>query len=215
MGAGALTYTTVTNVFAPQVKAVKERRDLMDFFNEKTNKYAVNGNVLGDKDAKLKVYVYTDYNCPFCGAFEIMFHKAVKELKGFEVIHKHLPLDMECNKFLSSPFHIGSCQMARYAMAAEKQGKFWQMDSTLFEFQPATEDEILEIAKQLELNVDKLKKDANSDSTKKRLEEMIKEAYSEGIDATPSMKIGDKVVVGIRPYSELKQMLEDAGAKSR
>ena len=44
---------------------------------------------------------------------------------------------------------------------------------------------------------------------------MIKEAYSEGIDATPSMKIGDKVVVGIRPYSELKQMLEDAGAKSR
>ena len=174
LASGFLFYTTKTSVFAPQLKRIKVRNGIMEFINQKKNNYAVKGNILGDKDAKIKVYIYTDYNCPFCGAYDIMFHKAAKELKGFQVIHKHLPLDTECNKFLHSPFHEGSCMMARYAMAAEKQGKFWDMDSKLFEYQPQTEEAILGIAKELNLDVDKLQKDANSDKIKENLEKEIK-----------------------------------------
>jgi predicted DsbA family dithiol-disulfide isomerase len=105
--------------------------------------------------------------------------------------------------------------MARYAMAAEKQGKFWDINSKFFELQPETEEAIIDIAKDLNLDVDKLKKDANSDKTKKELEETIKEAYAKGVDATPSMRLNDTVYIGIKPYPELKKMLEDAGAKSR
>lgn len=215
LASGFLTYTNATEVFAPQVKLLKERKGIMEFFNTKSDKYPISGNILGDKDAELKVYIYTDYNCPFCGAFDKMFHKAAKELKGFEVIHKHLPLDTECNKFLRSPFHEGSCRMARYAMAAEKQGKFWDINSKFFELQPETEEAIIDIAKDLNLDIDKLKKDANSDKIKKELEETIKEAYAKGVDATPSMRLNDTVYIGIKPYPELKKMLEDAGAKSR
>ena len=49
-------------------------------------------------------------------------------------------------------------------------------------------------------------------------EELAKEidmAYSQGINATPSTKIGKDVYIGIKPYSQLKKLLEDAGATPR
>ena len=212
LAGGGLTYTTASEVFTPQVTRQKE---LMGFINAKSNKYAVNGNILGDEDAKLVIYIYTDYNCPYCGAYDMMFHKAARELKGFKVVHKNLPLDTECNKYLKNPFHEGSCRMARYGLAAEKQGKFWAMDNQFFEHHPQTEEEILEIAKKLKLDVEKLQKDANSEEVKKQLAAQIDEAYHAKVDATPAMVINGKLTVGIKPYSELKQILEDAGAKSR
>ena len=212
LAAGGLTYTSATEVFAPQVKQHKE---LLSFIQAKSNKYAVNGNVLGDENAPLTIYIYTDYNCPFCGAYDMMFHKAAKELKGFKVVHKNLPLDMECNKHLQNPFHEGSCTMARYAIAAEKQGKFWAMDNKLFEVQPKTESEIIEIAQNLKLDVDKLKEDANSSEVSEQLQREIEEAYNSNVDATPAMIINGKVTIGIKPYSELKQLLEESGAKRR
>ena len=105
--------------------------------------------------------------------------------------------------------------MARYAMAAEKQGQFWAINSKFFELHPKTDDEILKIAKELKLDTDKLYKDANSQETKDALAKEIDLAYSQGINATPSTKIGNDVYVGMKPYSELLKLLEDAGASRR
>lgn len=212
LGIGGLSYTTASEIFIPQVTKQKE---LLGFINAKSNKYAVKGNVLGDEDAPLIVYIYTDYNCPYCGAYDMMFHKAAKELSGFKVVHKNLPLDQDCNKYLKNPFHEGSCRMALYSLAAEKQGKFWALDNKFFEKHPETEEDILNIAKTLKFDVEKLQQDANSSETKAELLKQIDESYVSKIDATPSMVINGKVIVGIKPYSELKQILEDAGAKPR
>ena len=209
---GGLTYTSASEIFTPQVT---QHRELMGFMNSKSNKYAVKGNILGDKDGKFTVYIYTDYNCPFCGAYSMMFHKAAKELKGFRVVHVNLPLDTECNKYLKNPFHEGSCTMARYAIAAEKQERLWAMDNKLFEQQPTTEAQILAIAKGLKLDVERLKQDANSEEVYNELLRQIDDAHAKMVDATPSMIINGKVTVGIKPYSELVKILEEAGATPR
>ncbi len=207
-----LYYTTTSYVFTPQVKRQKE---LGEFVNAKGNKYAVSGNILGDEDAKLVVYTYTDFNCPICEAYNIMIHKAAKELKGVKFVHKNLPLDTECNPFLKAPFHYGSCTMARYAMAAEKQGKFWAVNSKFFELHPQSEEEILKIAKDLKLDTEKLKQDANSKEIRDELAKEIEMAASQGINGTPATKVGNEVFVGIKPYSKLIEILEDAGATRR
>lgn len=212
IAAGGLYYTTTSLIFAPQVKQQKE---FGEFIDAKTNKYAVDGNVLGDPDAKVVVYTYTDFNCPICEAFNIMIHKAAKEMKGVKFVHKNLPLDMECNPFLRQPFHEGSCRMARYAMAAEKQGKFWAINSKFFELHPQSNEEIIKIAEDLNLDIDKLNQDANSKEIKDELANEIELAYTQGINATPSMKIGNDVYVGMKPYSQFLKLLEDAGAKRR
>lgn len=209
---GALSYTSATDVFTPQVKRQKE---FGEFIDAKTNKYAVKGNLLGDKKAKLTIYLYTDYRCPICRPYDIMIHKAAKEIKGFKVEHKNLPLDMECNKNLRRPFHEGSCVMAKYSMAAEKQGKLWDMNAKLFELQPNSEDEILEIAKTLDLDTDKLKEDANGKEINAQLIRDIAAAYEKKINATPTIVINDTVYVGMKSYPELKKLIEDELKKSK
>ena len=196
--AGFLTWATVSYKFTPQVKSKKE---FGEFVNTKHNKYAVSGNVLGDKDGKVIVYAYTDYRCPICSAYNIMIHKAAKELKNVKVIHRNLPLDTECNKYLQQPFHIGACRMARYALAAEKQ--------------PNNDEEIIKIAEEIGLDTDKLKKDAESFEIKKQIEYDIEMATAKGINGTPATVIGSTVYMGIKPYSELKRILIEAGAEKR
>ena len=78
-----------------------------------------------------------------------------------------------------------------------------------------TEEEILEIAKSLNLDIEKLKKDANSEEVKQRILSDIDEATSRGIAGTPSTVIGSNVYVGIRQYDEFKRMFMEAGAEKR
>ena len=130
LASAGLAYTRITYKFAPQVKRAAE---FSEFVKAKHNKYKVSGNILGDEDAKVTMYVYSDYQCPMCRAHNIMIHKLVKDLKGVKIVHKNLPLDMECNVYLTQPFHEGSCMEARYALAAEKQGKLWDMNNELFD----------------------------------------------------------------------------------
>ena len=210
--AGFLTYTTKSKIFTPQLK---NQSVFAEFIRTKHNKYAVKGNVLGDENGSVIVYAYTDYRCNICCAYNMIIHKLMRELKNVKVVHKNIPLDTECNKYLRQPFHVGACTMARYAIAAEKQGKFWDINSVFFEKQPDNEEEILEIAKKLRLDTEQLQRDANSFEVKKQLEDEIEEATSKGINGTPTTEINGKLYVGIRPYDEFKQILIEAGAKEK
>ena len=210
-GAG-LYYTTTSCVFAPQVK---KARDFGEFVNAKTNKYKVSGNILGDENAKVTVYLYTDFRCPICKVHNIMMHKLAKEVKGIKIVHKSLPLDIECNKYLTRPFHEGSCTMAKLAMAAEKQGKFWDLNTLFFDKQPANETEMLNLAQDLGLNMQQLQEDANSAEINTKLLKEIDESFISGINATPTIKIGQDVYVGLKPYTEYVKLVQDAIAKQK
>lgn len=207
-----LTFTSVSYVFTPQVK---KQKDFKEFVSAKVNKYSTTGNILGDKDAELVVYTYTDYLCPICGVYNIMIHKLAKELKNVRFEHINLPLDMECNKYLQRPFHEGSCRLAKYAIAAEKQNKFLEINSLFFEKKPQTEDAVIDIAKSVGLNIEQLKKDAESPETAKKIEADIDKAAALGLNGTPSTVIGDKTYIGIKPYDDFKEILIKAGAKKR
>ena len=210
--AAFLTYTGTTYVFAPQVKRAKSFKEFTDL---KQNPYSVVGNVLGDKDADVKVHVYSDYMCPICKTSNIMDHKVAQELKNVKIIHHDLPLDMECNKYLKAKFHEGSCLTARYSIAAKKQGHLWDMHNLLFEHTPTTEDEILFLASTLGLDVDKLKADANSQAVKEKVQSEIEESAELGINGTPTMVINGKLYMGIMPFYEYKEILKKAGASER
>ena len=212
LAVGFLTYTSVSYKFTPQVKS---QLKFKEFVHAKRNKYAVKGNILGDKDAKINVYVYSDYQCPICYAHNIMVHKLAKEVKGVRVIHKNYPLDTDCNVYLESPFHQGSCVDARYAIAAEKQGKLWEMNDVLFQHKPQTEQEILKLIKHKGFDIDKLRQDANSLETFKQLSDEIDSAHEKGINGTPTTVVNDEVYIGIKPYEEYKEWVLNFGSKNK
>ncbi len=207
LAAGVLTYTTISNVLAPQVKLQEE-------YSKKANSYgSVTGNILGDEKATLVVHEYTDYQCPYCFVLNTMMHRAVSELKNIKVVHHNLPLDMDCNPMMKSQMHPGSCLLSQYAIAAGLQGKYWDMNNMLFDKEFVDEEDVLKAAKDIKgLDIEKLKSDAHGEKVSAELKKEIKEAIELGIDGTPAIRINMETHVGIIPYEELKAKLIKAGA---
>lgn len=203
---GVLSYTSTTMVLAPQAK---KQAGMEEFLNTSHNRYKIHGNILGSKNPKLVVVTYTDYECPVCAAYNIMIHKLAKEVKDIQIEHHNYPIDMACNPAITKPFHQRACMLAKYSMAAEKQGNVWGFGSVLFEKKPKTEDEVLEIAKKLHFDVEKLKKDAYSDEISKELDKEIKDANKKGIIGTPVTQVGYEIHIGITEYPELKKYIQE------
>ena len=136
------------------------------------------------------------------------------ELEGIMIIKHDMPLDSECNPLLKSGGHKGSCRMARYALAAKKQDKYWEVSDILFDNTPDSEIKILNLLRQVQgLNIKQIEKDANSEEIKKELEEEIKDGINKNIEATPTIVINMQKITGNIPYYELKEKLIQMGAK--
>jgi len=210
--ASILTYTTVTMVFAPQVKNSREFDKLK---KAKIEKYLISGNYLGAQDAPIVVEVYSDYDCPVCRYLHIQLYYLARMYPNVQFIHKNYPLDNECNKYLPIKGHDNSCMKARYAEAAMEQGKFNDFAAHVFAEQPETEEAVLKIAEDLGLDMDKLKKDAQSDKVRKLIEADVDEALAKGLRGTPFMVVGEHKKMGMSPIKETQIWLERNGAKRK
>ena len=171
-----LYYLNKTIILSPRLqKQILEERNYKEFFEAKRNKYAIKGNVLGNKKADVVIKVYSDFNCPYCRVLNIMLHKAVKE-ERILVKEINFPLDKSCNKRIGGTLggHELSCLYSRYALTAQEQGKFWGAANILFDDSPKSEDDLVKIFEEkLNLKVDKLKSDANSPAIEKQLQKEI------------------------------------------
>lgn len=212
---GFLGWAFTSAKFSP---ALKFDREFGEFTRATTNKYAIKGNVLGSdaKDA-IVLDVYSDYMCPMCYACNIMLHKLVTEFKNLRVEHHALPLDTSCNKFLKEEFHHGSCTMAKYAEAAQMQGKFWEVNSLFFEKKPKTEEEVLDVLRNsgFGLDMDKLEKDAHSKEVDKIIQDDINYAIYYKQVGTPALKLGDDFELGVKGYHQLKKWVIEHGGKTK
>ena len=207
---GALFYFDKSAIMAPQVA---QEREIQTFLKDSFN--TVDGNILGDKDAKIVVDEYIDYNCGGCYLANLNSHRAVVELKGIRINQHNLPLDQTCNKYMPQPGHPNSCLKAKYAIAARMQNKFWNMNDLLMFKSPETEEEILKLAQSMKIDVQKLKADAHSEEVAKELEAEIETTERLQISATPTLIIGVKRHIGSMSYPEYKDMLLQLGAEER
>ena len=213
--AGFLTYTSVSYVFAPHVKNIKSIKKFIKLKDKGINPYAIEGNVLGNPNADIKLHLYSDFRCPICAVYNIVVHKVVQEFDNVLVVHHDYPLDMQCNKYLQKPFHYGSCVLARYGYASEKQGHYWDMATQIYLTQPMTDYDVWMLAVKSGLDLDKFKADAMSKEARDLVLKSIDESAALGITGTRVVKINDStdVRMGAMSEFELRKYLIDAGGK--
>jgi len=167
------------------------------------------GNILGDKNAKLVINEYADYQCPYCAISHKMMLRLVKEVDGIRIDHHDFPLNSDCNPYVRNTLHPNSCTAIYYAKAAREQGKFWDLATLLYENKEnLSEKNILKLAKSIGLDTKKLKKDAhNRKIYKEELKADVDRAHSLGIQGTPSFVIGIRKYEGVMPYEKLKKKI--------
>lgn len=207
-----LCYSGITDNFVPHIKRSKS---ILKYRKMTYNPYRVKGNLLGAEKADVVIELYSDYVCPLCYIHNIMLHQAIKEFSNVKVIHHNFPFDKECNPYISVNMHPNACFMSKGAIAARKQGNYWEMSSLLYEQQPKNMEDMLKLADQLGFNREQFLKDFNSKETSDEIDSELKKTNELGLDATPTMFINGEKIVGVKPYYEFKEILIKHGAKHK
>src|SRR5262249_27421135 len=89
----------------------------------------------GPPSAPVTIVEFADFECPHCRHAAPVLEKAVNDHSGkARLVYKFYPLQG----------HVHGDSAARAAVAAMRQGKFWEMHHVLFEHQEALEERDIE-----------------------------------------------------------------------
>jgi protein-disulfide isomerase len=159
-----------------------------------------NAAVKGPADAKITIVEWSDFQCPFCSQAKDLMHQILDAYpKDVKFAFKHYPL----------PFHPNAMPAAKAAVAAQKQGKFFEMHDKMFENQrELTPENFTKWATELGLNVEQFKKDMESPETAAQVTADMKEAGDVGVRGTPSFFINGKQPAG-RSFELYKSIIDE------
>lgn len=130
---------------------------------------SIGDHVYGNKDAKVVLIEYGDYQCPGCkGAYERAKTVVERYKDNLAFVFRNLPL---------TQIHSNARAAAAVAEAAGKQGKYWEMHDKLYENQDswsqasgAQRSDLFEgYARDLALNTDQFNSDIASDSVDQKI----------------------------------------------
>lgn len=140
----------------------------------------------GNPDGDVSVVEFFDYNCGFCRRALPDLVKLIDTDDKVRVVFKELPI-----------FGEESEDAAKGALAAGKQGKYFEMHQKLYsEPGKANKEKALKIAQQLELDVPQFESDMASAEVQQTLDESRDLAQKLGLQGTPFYLIGDRSVPG-------------------
>jgi protein-disulfide isomerase len=156
---------------------------------------------IGPKDAPIKVVVFSDFECPFCGRVNPSIDRLKQEYKGkVQVAFKHYPL----------PFHRNAELAAVASLAAHRQGKFWEMHDKLFANQQALQrDSLVSYAKDLGLDVSKFQKDLDDPELTTWVKSDTEEGSKIGVRGTPATFVNGRLVSGAQPFEAFKAIVDE------
>lgn len=119
--------------------------------------------------------------------------------KDVKLVFKHYPL----------PFHKEAHLAARATVAAQQQGKFWEMHDKLFaNFRTINRDSVLAWAKELGLDVDKFTKALDDEKVKAQVDKDMAEGTKVGVSGTPTYFINGRKYNGGRDLASVKPVIE-------
>ncbi len=179
---------------------LKEQAQLEDQFKNPVNIDIGTSPVKGPADAKVTIIEFSDFECPFCIRGKSTMEEVLKAYPtDVKVVFKNLPL----------PFHKNAVPAAKAALAAGKQGKFWEMHDKLFDNQKNLTQAFFEkTAGELGLNVDKFKTDMNDPEIDKQIEADKKLAEANGIQGTPGFFVNGVAVKGAYPFEHFQGIID-------
>jgi protein-disulfide isomerase len=157
--------------------------------------------IKGAKDALVTIVQFSDFQCPFCSRVEPTIDQVMKEFAGkVRVAWRNLPL----------PFHNNAKPAALAAVAAQQQGKFWEMHEILFKNQQALAAADLEkYAQQIGLNMAKYKAAIEDKKLAEAVDADAALGNKIGARGTPAFFINGRFLSGAQPFERFKSLIEE------
>lgn len=150
----------------------------------------------GPEDAKVLVIVFSDYQCPSCRRSNQATHQIAAEFPGEVRLELwHHPLSS----------HPAAEIAAVAAVAAQRQGRFWEMHDKIFANRTRLDSARLEqLAQEIGLDMDQYRSDFKDPSALERVRRESEVAVALGAPNTPGFVINGKVSQGWASWGVFK-----------
>lgn len=167
---------------------------------------AENDHIRGIQSNPVSIVVYADFQCPACATEHQNMTQVWPEIRDkAHLVFRHFPITTS---------HPHSWSASLYAEAAGKQGRFWEMHDYLFATQaiwstlPDTDDEFDSYALELNLDLDQLHADMETDAVIAKIRNDQRGGNASGVRGTPAVFINGRQIA--RPTRErIREVVEE------
>lgn len=164
-----------------------------------------NDATFGNVDAKAKVVIFSDFECPYCKVFYSALRSVMKDYqdKAFFAF-KELPLEIHAQ--------AGNASLA--GECALEQNKFWEYADTLYAKQSEWSKaegtaNFKRYAAAIGIKTAQFNECLESKKYQSKIDEDKKTADEFGISGTPTIFAGEQVESGALTVEQLKKMIDD------
>ena len=188
------------------------------FFNKKEAKSPENksntsnvkptNHVRGNKDAKVTLTEYGDFECPACSQYYPLVEQVYDKYKD--------KIQFQFRNFPLIQIHQNAMVAHRAAKAASNQGKFWEMYHKLYENHSAwtsggiATNAIRGYAEEIGLDMKKYDEDFKSEQTNAIINADVDEGKSKGVESTPTFMINGKKINNPGSADEFSKVIDEA-----
>lgn len=171
-------------------------------------------HIRGDKNAKVTLVEYSDFECPFCKSFHPTLLKILNDYDGkVRLVYRHFPLS----------FHANAQKEAEASECIASLGgndKFWEFVDKIFERTISNGtgfalDKLGPLASEIGINQQEFQKCLDSGKFTALVAEQLADGQAGGITGTPGTFVIDskgnkKIIPGALPYESVKASVESA-----
>jgi protein-disulfide isomerase len=154
----------------------------------------------GPANAPVVIAQFSDFQCPFCSRVEPTMTRIQEVYQDkVRIVWKNLPLAM----------HKNAEGAAQAAMAAARQGKFWEFHDKLFADQKNLDLETYrKHAEEIGLDTAQFDKDFIDPAIQKAIAADQAEASSLEVTGTPGFFVNGHFLRGAKPYEEFAKVID-------
>jgi protein-disulfide isomerase len=140
----------------------------------------------GAADAPVTIALFTDFQCPYCARISPLLDQVLEKNKGkVKLIFKNFPLNT----------HQFARKAAAAALAAGKQGKFWEYHDLLFKNYNRLNDQVVqELAKQLGLDMQKFELAMKDPQIMQVINQDYQDGAKAGVRGTPTIYVNGSLL---------------------
>ncbi len=207
----------ITVVFATactQGVADNTQASIMDNNNQNVFEIRDTDHVFGNPDAPITLFEYSDFECPYCKAFQTTAELIVNEFGGdVNWVYRHFPLSFH------EPAATREAQAAECAADQGGDEKFWEFGKMIYSRTSGNgsgidKDTLVAMSEEAGLDKKEFEQCLDSNKFQDYIKQSSKEGVNLGVTGTPATFVYDhrtgdsSLVSGNQSFDKLKKYLE-------
>ena len=156
--------------------------------------------IRGNKDAKVTIVQFADFQCPYCGKGNETMTQVMKAYEGkVRMVFRDFPLG----------FHPRAIPAAIAANCAEKQGKYWEMFDAMMPNQRSLEEEdLVRYATSAGLNLEQWNACRQDPAMAEEVAKDESAGQELGVTGTPAFFVNGIMLSGAQPFEQFQSIID-------